>query len=45
MVNFVNKSSGVSTAGACGCREGAKDDAFRSSRGEVGVRELGKEDN
>ena len=44
MVNFVNRSSGSSTAGACGCREGAKNDAFRSGRGEVGVRELDKGD-
>ena len=44
MVNFVNKSSGFSTAGACGCREGTENDAFRSSRGEVGVRELDRGD-
>jgi hypothetical protein len=44
MVNFVNKSSGSSTVGVCGCREGAKNDAFRGVRGEVGVRKLDRGD-
>lgn len=44
MVNFVNRSSGSSAAGACGCREGVKNDAFRIARGEVGVRELDRGD-
>ena len=44
MVSFVNRSSGSSAAGACGCREGVKNDAFRIARGEVGVLELNRGD-
>ena len=41
----MNKSSGCSTVGVWGLREGAKNDAFRNGRGEVGVWEVDKEDS